>query len=310
MPQILWKWCFGSTAYRNTNTISKEEWSKKMSTLKVPGANLYYELDGEGSLLIMIPGAPGTGQVFQSLVGPLAERYQVVTYDRRGFTRSKLDGPQDYDHPLATDADDVRRLIEQLTDKRRSPVDKPALVFGNSSGATVALEVLSRYPERVDTVFAHEPLVVNLLPDAAKWIAFFDAVYDTYRQLGFGRAMHQFATETLGSEDTKVLARNMNLHRNKQNLANATYWMEHELRQYPRAEPDLNSLTAHAGQIVLVGGRDSQDQMTYQPGKVLAQKLGLDIVSLPGGHLGFMTYPVKFANELMDILEDRVRTPQ
>lgn len=163
---------------------------------------------------------------------------------------------------------------------------------------------------RVDTVFAHEPPVVNLLPDAAKWIAFFDEVYDTYRQLGVGRAMHQFATETLGSEDTKVLARNMNLHRNEQNLANATYWMEHELRQYPRAEPDLDALTAQAGQIVLVGGRDSQDQVTYQPGKVLAQKLGLDIVSLPGGHLGFMTDPVKFANELMDILKDRVRTAQ
>jgi pimeloyl-ACP methyl ester carboxylesterase len=274
-----------------------------MSTLKVPGANLYYELGGEGSLLIMIPGAAGTGQAFQSLVGPLAEHYQVVTYDRRGFSRSKLDGPQDYDHRLATDADDVRRLIEQLT-------DKPALVFGNSSGATVALEVLSRYPERVDTVFAHEPPVVNLLPDAAKWIAFFDEVYDTYRQIGVGRAMHQFATETLGSEDTKVLARNMNLHRNEQSLANATYWMEHELRQYPRAEPDLDALTAHAGQIVFVGGRDSQDQMTYQPGKVLAQKLGLDIVGLPGGHLGFMTYPVKFANELMDVLKDRVRTAQ
>lgn len=150
-----------------------------MSTLKVPGANLYYEVSGEGPLLIIIPGAAGTGQVFQSLVGLFAERYQVVAYERRGFSRSKLDGPQDYDHRMATDADDIRRLIEQLTDKH-------ALVFGNSSGATVALEVPSRYPERVDTVFAHEPPVVNLLPDAAKWIAFFDEVYAIYRQLGVG----------------------------------------------------------------------------------------------------------------------------
>jgi len=27
-------------------------------------------------------------------------------------------------------------------------------------------------------VVAHEPPVANLLPDAAKWIAFFDEVYD------------------------------------------------------------------------------------------------------------------------------------
>jgi pimeloyl-ACP methyl ester carboxylesterase len=274
-----------------------------MSTLNVPGANLYYEVNGEGPLLIMIPGAAGTGEVFRPLLGPLAERYRVVTHDRRGFSRSELDGSQDYEYRLDTDAEDVRRLIEQLT-------DKPAIFFGNSSGATVALEVLIRYPERVETVVAHEPPVVNLLPDAPKWIAFFDEVYGIYRQSGVGRAMHQFAAGTLGSEDTKVLARHMKLHTNEQNLANATYWMEHELRQYPRVELDLEVLTAHSKQIMLVGGRDSQDQMTYQPGNVLAQKLGLDIVNLPGGHLGFIAYPVEFANELMDALRARERTIQ
>jgi len=58
-------------------------------------------------------------------------------------------------------------LIEHLT-------DKPATLFGNSSGAIVALEVFIHAPERVQTVVAHEPPVVNLLPDAAKWLAFFD----------------------------------------------------------------------------------------------------------------------------------------
>ena len=266
-----------------------------MSTFKVPGAQLYYEVSGDGPLLILIPGAAGTGEVFRPLVRSLAERYQVVTYDRRGFSRSELDGPQDYDHRLDTDADDVRRLIEQLT-------NKPAIVFGNSSGAIVALQVLIRYPERVDIVVPHEPPLVNLLPDAAKWRACFDGVYDIYRQFGVTKAMHQFASETLGSEDSKVMARTMKLHTNEQNLANATYWMEYELRQYPRVELDLDALRAHAGQIILVGGRDSQDQMTYQPGKVLAQTLGLDIVKLPGGHLGFIDPPAEFAKELMDAL--------
>ncbi len=283
-----------------------------MSTLNVPGAKLNYEVSGHGPLLILIPGAAGTGEVFRPLIGPLAERYQVITYDRRGFSRSELDGPQDYDHRLDTDAEDVRRLIEQLTDKRSTPqsgsVDKPAIVFGNSSGATVALEVLIRYPQWVDTVVAHEPPVVNLLPDAAKWIAFFDEVYDIYRQSAVTKAMHQFANGTLGSEDSKVLARNMKLHTNEQNLANATYWMEHELRQYPRVKLDLDALIAHTRQLVLVGGRDSQNQMTYQPGKVLAQKLGLAIVNLPGGHLGFISHPAEFAHELMDALKDRART--
>src|SRR5260370_19089785 len=166
----------------STPIMTKEE--KKMSTLKVPGAQLFYEVSGDGPLLILIPGARGEGEVFRQVARPLAARYQVVTYDRRGFSRSSLDGPQDYDHRLATDADDVRRLIEHLTDNL-------ATIFGSSSGAIVALEVLSHSPERVQTVVAHEPPVLSLLPDAAKWPPFFDGVYDTYRQRGDPAAMHQ-----------------------------------------------------------------------------------------------------------------------
>src|SRR6266567_6310863 len=160
-----------------------------MSTLKVPGAQLSYEVTGSGPLLILIPGASGVGEVFRPLTPHLSAQYQVVTYDRRGFSRSSLDGPQDSAHRLATDADDVRRLIEHLT-------GQPAIVFGNSSGALVALEVISHAPELVQTVVAHEPPAVALLPDAATWWAFFDGIYDNYREEGVPKAMHQFASGT------------------------------------------------------------------------------------------------------------------
>src|SRR5262245_49171845 len=99
-----------------------------MSTLDVPGAQLSYEVSGIGPVLVLIPGASGTGESFHPLVLHLVSHYQVVTYDRRGFSRSSLDGPQDDVHRLATDADDVRYLLEHLT-------DQPAIVFGSSSGA-------------------------------------------------------------------------------------------------------------------------------------------------------------------------------
>ncbi len=270
-----------------------------MSTLKVPGAQLSYEVSGSGPLLILIPGASGVGEVFRPLAHELISRYQVVTYDRRGFSHSSLDGPQDNNHRLATDADDVQRLIEHLT-------VQPATVFGNSSGAIVALEVLTQYPKRVQTVVAHEPPVVLLLPDAAKWLAFFDGVYDTYREDGIPNAMHQFASGVVGSVDRQVIERAMAKHANEYTMTNAAYWMEHELRQYPRVELDLDTLAGHASQLVLVCGCDSQDQMTYQPNKVLASVLGLNLVDLPGGHLGFMASPALFAKEFMDALKDNL----
>ena len=183
-----------------------------MSLLTVPGARVYYEVEGSGPLLILIPGASGTGESFRPLISHLTARYQVVIYDRRGFSRSKLDGPQDYAHRLATDADDVRRLIEHVTDHL-------AMVFGNSSGALVALEVLIRFPEGIQTVIAHEPPIVSLLPDAGEWLAFFDGVYETSRTQGVPAAMHQFARQVLGTVDHQVLERVMREHANEHTLS-------------------------------------------------------------------------------------------
>src|SRR6266699_2145691 len=98
--------------------------------------------------------------------------------------------------------------------------DQPAIVFGNSSGALVALEVISHAPELVQTVVAHEPPAVALLPDAAKWLAFFDGVYDTYRKDGIPQAMHQFASGVLGSVDNQVVERAMLQHQNEYTLSN------------------------------------------------------------------------------------------
>jgi pimeloyl-ACP methyl ester carboxylesterase len=273
----------------------KEE--NQMSTLKVPAAQLSYEVSGSGPLLILIPGAAGVGEVFRQVANALIAQYQVVTYDRRGFSRSQLDGPQDYEHRIETDADDVRLLIEHLT-------GRPATVFGNSSGASVALEVLTRYPELVQTVVAHEPPVVTLLPNASAWLAFLDGVYETYQKEGVPAAMHQFVNGAIGSVDHQVIEQAMRENANEFTLSNATYWMEHELRQYPRIEPDLAALAAHARHLVLVGGRDAQDKVPYQSTSVLARQLGLNIVDLPGGHLGFMTSPAEFAQALMHALKD------
>ena len=272
---------------------------KQMSTLNVLGAQVWYEVSGSGPLLLLIPGASGTGESFRQLTSYLISHYQVVIYDRRGFSRSSLDGPQDYAQRLATDADDVRSLIERLT-------DQPTLVFGSSSGALVALEVLSRSPEQVQTVVAHEPPAVTLLPEAATWLAFFDGVYDTSCKEGVASAQHRFAEGVLGSADRQAMERARREHASEFLLANARYWMEHELRQYPRTELDLATLSAHAEQIVLAGGRDSHEQMTYQPNKILAQQFGCDIVDFPGGHLGFLSFPAEFARELVHVLNNEL----
>src|SRR3546814_7884451 len=122
--------------------------------LEVPGARLYYETYGSGPVMLMVPGATGSAYSFQRVREHLAARYTVATYDRRGFSRSQLDGQQDYDRRLETDANDVRRLIEHSS-------DKPAILFGSSSGGIIVLEVLARHPSVVRTLVPHEPTAVR-----------------------------------------------------------------------------------------------------------------------------------------------------
>jgi pimeloyl-ACP methyl ester carboxylesterase/SAM-dependent methyltransferase len=261
-----------------------------MSVLDVPGARLYYEAHGSGPLLVLIPGANGTADAFRMVTDQLATRYTVVIYDRRGFSRSLLDGPQDYDRRLETDADDVRRLIEHLGDGQ-------ATVFGASSGAIVALAVLTHHPSVVRTLIPFEPPVMRYLPDGRRWIDFFTETYGLFRQSGVDSALTRFRERTFPATDQQVMARA------PRNDANAAYWFEHELRQYPAAELDLDVLKAHAGRIVLAAGREGKGFPAHDVVAELGNALGCDVVELPGGHVGFVAHPAEFARELLPRLD-------
>lgn len=268
-----------------------------MSILELPGARLYYETHGDGPLMVMIPGATGAADGFRMAAGHLAADYTVALYDRRGFSRSALVGAQDYGHRIETDADDVWRLIEHVG-------DGPATVFGASSGAIVALMLLTRHPEVVDTLVPFESPAVKQLPDGQKWLDFFLGVYNTYRHDGIEPALTTFREQAFAESDRQGMARGMDLT-NEQVIANARYWFEHELRQYPAVELDIGALTAHADQIVLGVGRDSTGYPCHGVTVELSKKLGQDIVTLPGGHIGCITQSAPFAAELRQALAQR-----
>lgn len=52
--------------------------------LRVPGANLYYEVRGSGPVLLMMPGGPADARAFRLIAEPLASDYTVATYDPGG----------------------------------------------------------------------------------------------------------------------------------------------------------------------------------------------------------------------------------
>lgn len=271
-----------------------------VQTLTAPGARLHYEVRGSGPALLFIPGGNGDGDVYAGVAELLADRFTVITYDRRGFSRSVLDGPVPADR-LGTDCADVHRLLTEVA-------REPAHVFGSSSGAIVALRYAATHPDWIRTLIPHEPPAITLLPDAERLAAFTEDVYATYRASGMEAAMRVFA-DGVGmrapepAQDERQSPEPAEMMRRIQ--VNMEFWMEHELRQYPRTSIDVAALRELSGRVVPAGGRESHEQWPYRPNTVLAERLHLEMVDFPGGHVGYGTHPSEFANALTGILRHR-----
>ena len=155
-----------------------------------------------------------------------------------------------------------------------------------------------RHPSAVRTLVSFEPAAVRLLPDGQKWVDFFSEVYNMYREYGPAPALAKFREQAFTGRDRELMARAPDAKNGEHVRANAIHRFEHELRQYPAADLDLDRLKAHAGQIVPAAGRDSGGYPAHQVSVELGKKLGRDVIELPGGHLGYVAQPAAFAREL------------
>ena len=130
----------------------------------MPGASIYYEVQGSGPMLLIIPGGPQDAGVFADISRLMADRYTVVAYDPRGNSRSAFDGGAGGAAGRCQQADDAAALIGALG-------GGPAHVFGTSGGAQIGLNLAARHPQLVDTLVAHEPPAIMMLPDPSEAIA-------------------------------------------------------------------------------------------------------------------------------------------
>lgn len=64
-----------------------------MEILELQGAKLRYHQVGQGPVLIFIPGANGTGDIFLPLAEQLKDHFTVVAVDRRDYGESELTEP-------------------------------------------------------------------------------------------------------------------------------------------------------------------------------------------------------------------------
>jgi pimeloyl-ACP methyl ester carboxylesterase len=280
-------------------------------TLEVPGAVLTYDVrPGPADVPpLLVIGSPMAAAGFGTLAGYFPDR-TVVTYDPRGADRSRrTDGaarstPEEH-------ADDLSRIIQAVGG---GPVD----VFATSGGAINALVLVTRHPEQVRTLVAHEPPAAAAVPDREAALAACRHVHDVYQRSGTGAGMAEFIrlvghrgsvpadwadqpaadpavfglpTEDDGSRNDVLLG---------QNMISSTHH-----------DHDFDALRAAPTRIVVAVGAGSTGQLARRGGEAVAERIGTTPVEFPGDHAGFLGgeygqtgEPEAFAATLRRVLDE------
>jgi pimeloyl-ACP methyl ester carboxylesterase len=261
-------------------------------SLTVPGAQLHYEIRGSGPLLLVI-GSPMASAEFAPLADALAGDHTVVTYDPRGYANSRVDDPAAASG-VEERADDVNAILDDLG-------ADSADLFGSSGGAVTGLALVARYPGRVRTLIAHEPPLLELLPDAAEQRANTDAILDTFHRDGFGAAWIHFMRNA-GFDVSPDDATSGPAEPSEDEIRQAARFFEIDLLPTTRYVPDIDVLKNGPTRVVVGIGVDSGRLLTYRTSVALAGLLGVAPVEFPGDHGGFMGAPTGFADVLRGVL--------
>jgi pimeloyl-ACP methyl ester carboxylesterase len=283
-----------------------------MTVIKVADG-LHTERAGDGPPLVLVAGGAGDAGVYEAVVPLLARRFTVLTYDRRGNSRSPSTG----DFSVPAQADDVVTVLRHHGFER-------GYVFGSSGGAIIVLDLLARHADRLLGLVAHEPPLVQILRDGTErqelaelgriardegpirgFVAL--AAMTMPKQVRFfhtriGRSLTAAALWTV----LRVRAvRGRPAGGMDRLIGNAGRTLLVELpASIEGYQPDVDALRAVSVPWCAATGLDSVGRPYYRPAHVLGDLVGVRCVDFPGGHVPYRQCPAEFAGRLTTILDE------
>ncbi|UGT63397.1 alpha/beta fold hydrolase [Nocardia asteroides] len=258
---------------------------------------LYYRTRGSGPVVLLLPGGDGDADSYDDLAGQLSTEFTVVSYDRRGLSRSAGAGPP---AGIAAHADDAAAVLSAVT-------DAPAFVFGSSIGAVIALELLGRRRELVRRAVVHEPPVAALLtePERTELATAQSGIEAAHRRDGMPAAMALFARLAgLGATDRES---GVELPAPGPYRAdNLEYFLTYDAPAVRAYLPDLPALRAGSAAIVPALGAATSG-VVARCAPALAELLGVETALFPGGHTGPRMHPRAYAEQLRSLFDPEQR---
>jgi pimeloyl-ACP methyl ester carboxylesterase len=274
--------------------------SPTVRSVTVPGARLHYEVRGtadfaarRGGPLVLVIGSPMASAEFAPLADTLAGDHTVVTLDPRGYANSPVDDP-DAQSAVEQRADDVNAILDDLG-------AESADLFGSSGGAVTGLALVTRHPGRIRTLVAHEPPLLELLPDAAQQRANTEAIIDTFHRDGLEAAWIHFMRNA-GFDVSPGDAPPGPADPSEDEIRKTARFFDIDLRPTSWYLPDVDALKKSPTRVVIGIGVDFGQLLTYRTSVALCELLGSTPVEFPGDHGGFMEAPTEFADTLRTVL--------
>ncbi len=259
----------------------------------VHGARLYYEIRGRGPAVLFVSGATGDAGHHAAVADTLADEFTVVTYDRRGNSRSPR--PAGWTRTsMPEQADDAAALLASVG-------CAPAAVFGTSGGAVIACCMLLRQPGVMRGVILHEPPLAPVVPGAAEGMAQMKAMIEgAMARGGPPAAVEAFVREAAGDAFDAIPA-----EVRSRMMGNGETLFGYELEAFVTWCPEESALAAVKLPVRLLVS-EKTTPLFEGATHWLSKRLGVPVGRVAGGHTPYFDRPETVAGLLRPMLRELV----
>lgn len=297
---------------------------------------LFCRREGSGPILLLIHGVACDSEFFRETSKLLAETFTVISYDRRGYSRSiAAEGENDFSvWAHAEDAAEIIRMEQKrkaedgqcpveaglqsdgcsaapskgeenqinecCTGKSNGKADQSTGVFvaGCSAGGAVAAALATKYPELVRQVFLHEPLMRGSGELAAEQDTFWEKLRKSTEKHRIITCMMHFVNAMGGMNREKE---GQSMEQQSRNLKNLELFLEKEMDSFSGLKLDDFDISVP---VTVACGSDDRTGMFHRSAHQAADAKGWKYLTVPGYHNFAFDEPEAFAKCLTEVFED------
>jgi len=259
--------------------------------LKKENLSIFYEVQGQGAPLLLIHGAVVDSWLYENTAKLLAKHFTVITYDRRGSSRSKVEGDASFE--LEAQCEDVKDILDALNIPEIT-------IAGASAGGIIGHYFIVKYPERVKKLIMYEPPLLALtMEDENSQKEWVDMMKDYISRGRLNKALYEFAL-SIGSTDTRAPEKPADVA--KREMENFYHFLQHEFDIFIDYYPDLEKSKELSEKLVIAVGESSGDAPYPTAARKFAGLLDKEILYYPGYHNLPSDMPKEFAICIMGTL--------